>query len=57
MLSESIREQFDIDKPVPLGPTEEYAYLVGNVFDTLELRQVARNAGEWANQEVLMPAT
>lgn len=57
MLSESIREQFDIDKPVPLGPTEEYAYLVGNVFDTLELRQAARNAGEWANQDVLMTAT
>lgn len=57
MLSESVREQFNIDKPIPLGPTEEYAYLVGNVFDVPELKQAAKDAGESASQDVLMPAT
>ena len=57
MLSESVREQFNIDKPIPLGPAEEYAYLVGNVFDVPELKQTAKEAGETASQDVLMPTT
>lgn len=57
-ISKDVKEIYGIDAPMPLGSTEEYAYLVGNVFDNPELRQDAgQNAGQWADQPTLRPAT
>ena len=45
-------------EPIPIGETEKYAYLVGNIFDNPELRQDAgQSAGQWADQPTLRPAT
>ena len=45
---------YGVKEPMPLGMTEEYAFLVGNIFDKPELRQ---EAGQDAAQPLLMPAT
>ena len=37
---------------MPLGMTEEYAFLVGNIFDKPELRQAA---GQEAGQDAAQP--
>lgn len=49
---------YGVKEPMPLGMTEEYAFLVGNIFDNPELRQDAgQGAGQWADQPTLRPAT
>ena len=49
---------YGVKEPMPLGMTEEYAFLVGNIFDNPELRQSAgQEAGQDAAQPLLMPAT
>lgn len=40
-ISKDVRELCKVDAPMPLGSTEDYAYLVGNIFDSPELRQDA----------------
>ena len=42
---------------MPLGITEDYAYLVGNVFDNPELSQAHKETDPGAAQPTLMPAT
>ena len=57
-ISRDVKEIYGIDAPMPLGSTEDYAYLVGNIFDSPELRQDAgQSAGQWADQPTLRPAT
>ena len=57
-ISKDTKEIYGIDAPMPLGSTEDYAYLVGNIFDSPELRQDAgQSAGQWADQPTLRPAT
>ena len=50
--------KFDFPDIRPLGKTESYATLVGNIFDNPELRQSAgEESGHDAAQPLLMPAT
>lgn len=47
-----------VNEPMPLGPTEEYGCLAGNIFDNPTLIQHAdQEAGEDAAQPLLKPAT
>ena len=46
-ISKDTKEIYGIDAPMPLGSTEDYVYLVGNIFDSPELRQDAgQSAGD-----------
>lgn len=57
-ISKDVREDMGVEKPMPLGYTEEYAYLVGNIFDVPELSQEAAPDGsQEAGQPALKPAT
>ncbi len=57
-ISKDVREDMGVEKPMPLGYTEEYAYLVGNIFDTPELSQEAAPDGsQEAGQPALKQAT
>ena len=50
--------KFDFPDIRPLGKTESYATLVGNIFDNPELRQSSgQEAGQDAAQSLLMPST
>lgn len=60
-VSRDVEELYQVKEPMPLGTTEDYAYLVGNVFDNPELSQAHKEAdsgaAKGAAQPVLMPAT
>lgn len=60
-VSRDVEELYQVKEPMPLGTTEDYAYLVGNVFDNPELSQAHKEAdpgaAKGAAQLVLMPAT
>lgn len=57
-VSRDVKKLYEVGDPMPLGVTEEYAYLVGNIFDNPELRQSAgQEAGCEAGQPAFMPAT
>ncbi|GFI48996.1 hypothetical protein IMSAGC020_00192 [Lachnospiraceae bacterium] len=57
-VSRDTAELYGIDTHMPLGMTEDYAILVGNIFDNPELMQEAgQEAGKEASQQLLMPAT
>ena len=57
-VSRDVKEFYEVGDPMPLGATEEYAYLVGNIFDNPELRQIAGQETEQdAAQPLFMPAT
>lgn len=57
VISDDTREFYKVEPPMPLGNTEDYAYLMGNIFDNPGLRQAGQEAGQEADQPVLMPAT
>ncbi len=57
-VSDDVKELYNMEAPMPLGYTEDYAILLGNIFDNPELRQGAgQDAGQDADQPTLMPAT
>lgn len=56
-ISKGVPEDRGIEQPMPLGYTEEYAYLVGNIFDSPELSQAAPDGSQEAGQQALKPAT
>lgn len=54
----SRKEVYNTEVPMPLGYTEDYAILLGNIFDNPKLRQGAGyDAGQDADQPTLRPAT
>lgn len=58
VISDDTREFYNVEAPMPLGSTEDYAYLLGNIFDNPELRQEAgQEGGQDADQPTLRPAT
>ena len=56
-VSMDVEELYQVKEPMPLGTTEDYAYLVGNVFDNPELSQAHKETDPGAAQPTLMPAT
>lgn len=57
-VSIGVQNMRDIKEPMPLGPTEDYGHLVGNIFDNPALIQhAAQEAGEDATQPLLKSAT
>lgn len=57
-ISDDTKELYNVEAPMPLGSTEDYAYLLGNIFDNPELRQGAgQDAGQDADQPTLRSAT
>lgn len=58
VVSHDVKEFYGVNAPMPLGDTEDYAFLVGNIFDNPELLQTAgEDAGQYADTETLAPAT
>lgn len=57
-VSLDVKNFYGVGDPMPLGETEEYAYLVGNIFDNPNLVQHAgKDGSQEASQPLLMPAT
>lgn len=57
-VSKDAEELYGVKEPMPLGTTEDYATLAGNVFDNPELRQSGGDdLSEEGRQPFLMPAT
>lgn len=56
VVSQAARNEDGELLPMPLGPTEEYGFLAGNIFDTPQLIQHAdQEAGEVASLPTLAP--
>lgn len=54
VISDDTKSFYKVEAPMPLGSTEDYAFLMGNIFDNPELRQ---GAGQDTDQPALRPAT
>ena len=57
VISKDVEECLGVCEPMPLGPTEDYACLIGNIFDTPMLKQTEERVAEFGDQDTLMPAT
>lgn len=60
VVSKDAEDLYGVKEAMPLGSTEEYAVLIGNIFDNPELSYANRTAGQYADQttiRTLMPGT
>lgn len=56
-VSKDAEDLYGVKEPMPLGDTEEYAVLIGNIFDTPELSYANRTAENQADQTVFRTLT
>ena len=57
VISKDAEDLYGVSEPMPLGSTEDYAVLVGNIFDNPELSYAHRTAGSNADQDTIQTLT